>query len=120
MVSLGNNIKRIRLEKKLSRRELAELTGVSQGYLTQIEFDKKNPTLETLKKLANGLNVKIEEFTQDVNSEEIKTFGSELDKRCKEYGIDLSELNDEDLDLLAGNIFVLAKKILKNKEDKAD
>ena len=80
MVSLGNNIKRIRLEKKLSRRELAELTGVSQGYLTQIEFDK----------------------------------------RCKEYGIDLSELNDEDLDLLAGNIFVLAKKILKNKEDKAD
>ncbi|MDY5099736.1 helix-turn-helix transcriptional regulator [Clostridium sp.] len=111
----GENLRRIREEKRLSRRELSELSGISQSYIVKIEEGTKNPTLEVLISLANALNVKVEYLTEDENSDEVKTFGTELDKLCSEMGIDTSVLDEDDLELITGKIMVLLKKLSKEK-----
>lgn len=115
MELVGENLRKIREEKGLSRRELAEKSGISQSYIIKIEQGTKNPTLEVLKSLATGLNVKIESLTENENSNEIKTFGTELDKLCDEMGIDTSQLDEEDLEIITGKIMLLTKRLLKNK-----
>ncbi|HHD2753235.1 TPA: helix-turn-helix domain-containing protein [Clostridium perfringens] len=115
MQLIGENLRKIREEKKLSRRELSEKSGISQSYIIKIEQGNKNPTVDVLKSLANALNVKIESLTLNENSNEIKTFGSELDKLCAQMGIDTSQLDEEDLEIITGKIMVLLKKLSQNK-----
>lgn len=56
--TVSANLKKIRKEKKLTLRELAEKSGVSNSYLSQLENGKtKNPTTEVLQKIASGLDV---------------------------------------------------------------
>ena len=40
--------------------ELAKRVGISGSYLSQIENGKRNPTIETLKAIANSLNIEPE------------------------------------------------------------
>ncbi|HFD2043954.1 TPA: helix-turn-helix domain-containing protein [Clostridium perfringens] len=104
-MNISENIKRIRLDKKLSRRELAELTGFSQGYLTQIEFNKKNPTLETLKKIAKGLNVNLEDLFYDpneINNQDSNiTIGKMIDLYLIQDGINQENLDKEKIKEIA-------------------
>lgn len=62
------NIKKYRTMANLTQHELAELTGISQKYLSQIESnikDKKYFTLTVIGKIANALNVDIAEFFKE-------------------------------------------------------
>lgn len=60
---LGDNIKSIREEKKLGLNETARLAGISPSYLSDIEKgNKTNPSMEVLRRIADALDVSIEEF----------------------------------------------------------
>ena len=61
---LGQNLKKIRTEKKMSQGDIARTLGVDRGYISNIENGKKNPTLETLKKIADALKVSIEDLVK--------------------------------------------------------
>lgn len=50
-------IKEIRIEKKLSQIELARKAHMSQSYLSELENNKKSPTLRQLCKIADALGV---------------------------------------------------------------
>ena len=52
------NIRKYRIEKGLSQRELGELVGMTQQQIAQYENGKGKPKLETLDKLAKALGVK--------------------------------------------------------------
>jgi len=52
-----NNLRRIREERNLSYSQLADLTGVSKSMLRQIELGDSSPTINTLWKIANGLEI---------------------------------------------------------------
>ena len=56
-ILVSENIKRIRQEKNLSLGDLAKLSDVSKSMLAQIERGEGNPTLSTLWKIANGVQV---------------------------------------------------------------
>lgn len=57
-IELGEYIRKVRKEKKLSLRKAAELTGVSHPYLSQLETgSNKKPSIEILEKLALGLDI---------------------------------------------------------------
>ena len=49
--TLAINLRQKRKAKKLSRRVLAEVAGVSQRYLAQIEIGKDNVSVMILKKI---------------------------------------------------------------------
>ena len=47
-MKIGDLIKQFRTEQDLSVNRLAELAGISQSYLRDIELNKKNPTVTTV------------------------------------------------------------------------
>lgn len=51
-----------RKAKNITQKELAEITGITQGDISRLENGSANPSLRTIKRLANGLgfNVKLE------------------------------------------------------------
>jgi transcriptional regulator with XRE-family HTH domain len=56
-------LKERREEKHLTQAALADKVGVSQAYIAKLEGgDKKNPTLDLLKKIAKALGVPVTEL----------------------------------------------------------
>lgn len=55
--SIGHILKKLRKERKLTLKDLAEQTGVSISFLSQVERGKSSVTLESLRKIADALNV---------------------------------------------------------------
>lgn len=58
--SLGEYLREQRRQAELSLRQLAELTGVSNPYLSQIERGLRKPSAEVLNQLAKALRVSSE------------------------------------------------------------
>lgn len=56
---IGQEIRRIRTEQKLTLDEAATLSGVSKAMLGQIERGESNPTIATLWKISSGLRVSL-------------------------------------------------------------
>ncbi|RKX79751.1 MAG: XRE family transcriptional regulator [Spirochaetes bacterium] len=56
---VGKNIQKIRKNHKMTLDVLAEKSGVSKAMLSQIESEKVNPTIATIWKIAQGLDVEI-------------------------------------------------------------
>jgi transcriptional regulator with XRE-family HTH domain len=56
-MDLGTTIKNIRKKKGYTQDEFAPLCGISQTYLSQIEANKKEPNLSTLKSISSNLKV---------------------------------------------------------------
>lgn len=50
-------VQKIRLEKNISQSELARKSGVSKAHISYIESGQKNPTLMTLCKIAQAMDV---------------------------------------------------------------
>ncbi|QCR33654.1 helix-turn-helix domain-containing protein [Lysinibacillus sp. SGAir0095] len=68
-MSIGEQLRRIRKTKKLTLKTLSEKTGVSISFLSQVERDKCNVTLESLRKISDALNVNPSIFFSDSNNE---------------------------------------------------
>lgn len=56
-------IRVVRLRKKITLNELSQMTKLSPGYIADLEKGvKNNPTVDTLEKLANALEISISEL----------------------------------------------------------
>ena len=66
--TIGSHIRSIRKSKKLTLKDLAEKSGLSIPYLSDIERDAVNPSLQTLKALAKALDLSLPEIV-DFNNE---------------------------------------------------
>jgi len=64
-VSIGQKMKALRQEKKLTLKEVAEQTGFSISFLSQFERGKSSATLESLKKIAWALGTNPSYFFDD-------------------------------------------------------
>lgn len=58
--NLGDYLREQRQSARLSLRQLSELAGISNPYLSQIERGLKRPSAEILQQLAKGLQVSAE------------------------------------------------------------
>lgn len=56
-LQLGQNIQKLRLEQNLSLRKLASLAGITPSMLSQIENAQVNPSVNTLRSIAQVLKV---------------------------------------------------------------
>jgi transcriptional regulator with XRE-family HTH domain len=59
LIEFGKNLKRLREQKGFSQEELANLAEVSLPQITRIERGVINPTICTIKSLAEGLGVEM-------------------------------------------------------------
>ena len=59
---IGKNVKIERIKKDLTQEQFAEIMGVSQNYVANIECGKANMSLAKVLELANFLNIEIEKL----------------------------------------------------------
>ncbi|MFV8401067.1 Dam family site-specific DNA-(adenine-N6)-methyltransferase [Mycoplasma sp. 2634B] len=71
---VGNNIKNIRKEKKVSQDYIAEVAFLDRGQLSKIESGKVNITIETISKIAQALNVNVSNLFTNYEPYEAKPF----------------------------------------------
>lgn len=64
--TIGKNIRKYRLLKKLRQEDLAEKAGLSINYVGAIERGEKVPSLETLLAIINALGVSADMILVDV------------------------------------------------------
>ncbi len=55
--TIGKNIKKYRIEKKLRQEDLAEKTDLSANYIGMVERGEKIPSLETFISILNALEI---------------------------------------------------------------
>jgi transcriptional regulator with XRE-family HTH domain len=53
---VGENVKRLRIKRGLTQEQLAEKSGFTQQYLSDLEKGKRNPTIVSIYELALALD----------------------------------------------------------------
>ncbi|MEH6812002.1 MAG: cupin domain-containing protein [Motiliproteus sp.] len=61
-MDVGSRLKEIRLQKKLSQRELAKRAGVTNSTISLIEQNRVSPSVSSLKKVLDGLPMQMQAF----------------------------------------------------------
>lgn len=73
LVELGKiiamNLKELRTERNLTLGQLSKISGISKAMLSEIEKGNSNPTINTIWKIANGLNVPYTKLMDGVEKE---------------------------------------------------
>lgn len=87
--TIGRNIRKYRLAKKLRQEDLAEATGLSTNYIGMVERGDKIPSLESLIAILNTLGVSADMVLCDVVETGYAVKNSLLDDKLK-------KLSDED------------------------
>lgn len=81
-MSLGDKIRSFRLEKNRTITSLAEEIGVTASLISQIERNLSSPSVSTLKKIAQALDIKISNFFEtDYNGNNIAVIRKENRKK---------------------------------------
>ncbi len=66
--TIGRNIRKFRIEKKLRQEDLAERAGLSEKYIGMVERGEKTPSLETFIHIINALEISADMVLTDVVS----------------------------------------------------
>ncbi|PYZ95694.1 transcriptional regulator [Alteribacter lacisalsi] len=96
---MGKRIKKYRLRKGYSISRLAEESGIAKSYISFLERDqRKNPSVETLKKLSGVLNIPLELLMVDEERESVLEVLDDdwlrLIKEAKESGVSKEEVKN--------------------------
>jgi len=72
MTDLGGKIRANRLEKNMSIKELAKRTGLTSGFISQVERNQTEPSITSLRKLSQALDVAVFHFfIEDKNNKTV-------------------------------------------------
>lgn len=61
-VDIGDRLRYVRMQRKLSQRELAKRAGVTNSTISLIEANRANPSIGALKRILDGLPIGLAEF----------------------------------------------------------
>jgi transcriptional regulator with XRE-family HTH domain len=79
MLKIGKQLRRFRLERKLTHRQLAQAVGLTEGQISRIETDKGEDLRgSTLLKLADALGVKMDDLREPREAAEPSALESSL------------------------------------------
>jgi len=83
-MNYGEIIKKVRKERGLTQKQLGERLGISQAAIGQFESNKANPKIDTIQKIADALNVSLNDLIPDVFEQKTQE-GHEL--RATDYSV---------------------------------
>ncbi len=65
----GKNLKYYRLKNNMTKKALSEAIGVTPMAITNYENDERQPNMDTIKRLAEALNIRVTDFLENNGSE---------------------------------------------------
>ncbi|MFL2071992.1 helix-turn-helix domain-containing protein [Marinilactibacillus psychrotolerans] len=90
MNNLGNRIRMIRKEKKLTLQNVADKIGSSPIVISRYERGERNPNTEMLTKIANALGVTTSELIEDTDSQRKSIVEKEVERMISKFDVDPS------------------------------
>ena len=78
--AFGKRVRKLRKQHEISLRRFALMIGIDKGFLVDIEHGRKSPTLDTISKIASGLDITISELCQGIDDPD-EHISSEPDER---------------------------------------
>ncbi|MBM6676277.1 helix-turn-helix transcriptional regulator [Olsenella uli] len=66
--AFGKRVRQLRAERGLSLRKFALIIGTNKSYLVDVEYGRKSPTLDTIERIARGLDVTISFLVQGIDA----------------------------------------------------
>jgi transcriptional regulator with XRE-family HTH domain len=70
VMSLGSLIRKSRKNKKLTLKMVAEKSGISEGFLSQVENDVNSPSVDTLLNICNAIGIKAGDLLNQAHNQE--------------------------------------------------
>lgn len=70
-MEVGKRIRHLREQKNYTINKLANLAGVSQSYLRDVELENKNPTIAFVSLICQTLDISLTDFFKDDSQSEI-------------------------------------------------
>jgi len=93
IMGLGKQIKRIRLAKGLSQKEIVMAANIEKAQYSRIENDKTDPSYSTIEKIAKAMGCTLSELFE--TAEDFKEINS-MDKSLMEKVTILENLDEEE------------------------
>lgn len=100
-MNASQRIVEVRKERGVSQYALAKLSGISQPALSQLETEKTQPTIQTLEKIINALNMSWSEFFGEA---------TELSPELQNLVNSAKHLSPEQINLLASFLKTLGRE----------
>lgn len=60
---IATNIRRSRTARNITQKEIAALTGLTQGYISRVERGKRSLSIDKLQRLSQALDIPLHELT---------------------------------------------------------
>ena len=108
------NLRYLRKNQNLTMKELGKIIGVAESTISLYETGKREPDIKTLSKLASFFSVSTDYIlgiTDDPSPTPTVDYAvAEVKKKLKAEGIDMEDLNDEDIIEMLAKIVKMKKK----------
>ncbi|MDD5686663.1 MAG: helix-turn-helix transcriptional regulator [Elusimicrobia bacterium] len=97
---VGKRIREERLKRELTQQEVADLSGITNNFLSYIESGKKQASLDTIHKIADALHISLSELFLEIAirkndyslNEQILPLLKDKPKKDREFILDLVRL----------------------------
>jgi transcriptional regulator with XRE-family HTH domain len=114
MASTGDRIREIRETKKLTQDQLAEKSGISKSFLSEVENGKRNVSSEYLLRIANVLGASIDFLLRGATTgfavREPITFPPELSEAAERLNLSYAQA----IELLDAHRSVVARRSIQS------
>lgn len=115
-MDIGERIREIRKNKKMTQRELAALTGVAENTIRQYELHLRKPKVEQLKSIARVFDCSLDYLTGA--DDESETAANPLEQIFAELGYVITHDGDNISILYDGRVAALSEADFKKMQDK--
>ena len=82
-MNIGEKLKKIRTQRNMSQKEVAITVGIDRAQYSRFESGKVEPTLPTLRKLSEALQVKLADLFSEDELFDINSFEQSLVEKVK-------------------------------------
>ena len=110
MATAGDRIRAIREELRWTQDQLAEATGISKGFLSDVENNKRNVSSEYLLKIANALGASVDYLLRGEGKESFSREPVVIPPELSEVAGQLKLSYAETLELLEAHNSVVARR----------
>ncbi|KAB7672525.1 helix-turn-helix domain-containing protein [Bacillus sp. B1-b2] len=93
---IGDRVKQLRLEKRMSLSELADQAGVAKSYLSSLERNlQSNPSIQFLEKIAAVFHIPVDQLLHDQqNKDDLDSEWLKIVKEAMDSGVSKNEFRE--------------------------
>jgi transcriptional regulator with XRE-family HTH domain len=121
---LGERLKSLREDKDLLQKDIAKAIGISDRTIGMYEQERREPDIETLKKLADYFDVSLDYLLGRTDVPNAKVYSATIDGKKVKVGVDKNyphDLSPKDIELILNKLkevgFDVNKLIEKTKQE---